>query len=111
VQELHEPDDESVDGILRRLAALTEVTQAILDSARAAGNLALALKAIERQEKQLTIRARLTGELKTTHAHLHYSPQLDELRVAILTALQPFPDARIAAATALARLPAGSDEA
>ena len=101
-----------IDAILIRLDELTLVTSEILREAREAENPLLALKAVDRLERQLELLARLKGELRSTHAHVHLTPQLDALREVLLRSLTPFPDARIAAASALQEIvPVGTEEA
>jgi hypothetical protein len=90
--------------LLERLKAINRETAAVLREARATDTKdnELALKAIARVEKQIELEGRLLGELNEgAVVHVVVSPEWQRLRVAILTALEPFPAARLAVAGAV----------
>jgi hypothetical protein len=90
------------DDLVDRLIALARETQAILDRAKAAEDDELALKAIARAEKQLELQAKLLGELKEgTTVNITLSVEWLSIRTMIVSALEPFPAARLALAHAL----------
>lgn len=98
------------DSLLDRLLDLSKETAAILKEARQGDEKdnELALKAIARAEKQIELQARLLGELKdTTTVNVLVLPEWQAMRTAIISALIPFPEARIAVAEALQRISNG----
>jgi hypothetical protein len=102
--------------LVAELRVLRETTLGVLEEARADGNGALALRAIERLEKQAELVGRLAGELVDRQVveerHVLVDRQWLELRRVILSALKPFPDAVAVLRKALAgvdRVPADSD--
>ena len=93
------------DSLLDRLLALNRETAAILREARAAKDNELALKAIARAEKQIELEGRLIGELSEGQTiNILVAPEWLNLRVVILRALEPYPEARIALAAAIAEV-------
>ena len=92
------------DNLFERLKQLNRETASILEEARTAGSKDnnLALKAIGRAERQLELERRMLGEFKASvRVNLAESPEWQELRSAILLALKPFPEARLAVAEAV----------
>jgi hypothetical protein len=92
------------DNLMDRLRQLSRETTSILAEARTAGSKDnnLALKAIGRAERQLELMRRLLGEYQAGGSvNLEESPEWQELRTAILLALEPFPEARLAVAKAV----------
>jgi len=95
------------DSLLDRLLDLSKETAAILKDARKGDEKdnELALKAIARAEKQIELQARLLGELKdTTTVNVLVLPEWQTMRTVIISALLPFPEARVAVAEALRRI-------
>jgi transposase-like protein len=95
------------DSLLDRLLDLSKETAAILKEVRTGEepDNELALKAIARAEKQIELQARLLGELKeTATVNVLVLPEWQTLRTAIISALAPFPQARVAVAEALQRI-------
>ena len=85
-----------------QLKAINSATLGILRDARQVGDHDLALRAIDRVQKQIELQAKLIGELDDRpQVNLLVAPQWLELRVQILAALQPYPEARLAVAEAL----------
>lgn len=69
----------------------------ILTKAEEAGDLRAATGAIREARSTIELLAKLTGELdERTEVNIVLSPQWLTIRVAILDALEPFPDARVA---------------
>lgn len=64
-----------------------------------------AVRALKELREIIALYARLTGELNTQqqviHQHLHVTPEWISLRQRILTALEPYPEARWAVVRAL----------
>jgi hypothetical protein len=92
------------DNLLDRLKALNSATAAILKDARAGGakNNDLALKAIAHVEKQIEMeRGWLAAAAEKSAVNLSSAPEWQQLRAVILTALEPFPEARLALAQAV----------
>jgi hypothetical protein len=90
--------------LLDRLKELNRETAAILKEARAAGTKDndLALKAIARAEKQMELEGRSLRELKEgTTVNIVVIPERQGIRGAILSALEPYPAARVAVVDAL----------
>jgi hypothetical protein len=92
-----------------QLRAVNAATLAILKEAREARDHDVALKAIARVEKQIELQARLLGELDDRpQVNLLVAPEWLSVRAALLAALMPYPEARLAVAGSLARLEGGS---
>ena len=90
--------------LLQRLTELNGETTLILREARTASTKdnQLALKAIARVERQLLLEGQLLAEMKEDPAvDLTLAPEWQNLRAAILLALQPHPAARAAVLKAL----------
>lgn len=94
------------DDLLGRLMNLNQTTMAILSEARQSNDNELALKAIQRAERQLELQARLLGELNDTPTVnvLVANPEWIHLRTTILRALKPYPEAQDAVALALRKV-------
>ncbi len=85
--------------LLERLTALYLETASILREARTAGTKdnQLALKAIARAEKQLSLYGQLLAELNAgPTVDITLAPEWQRLRMAIVLALEPYPEARAA---------------
>jgi hypothetical protein len=90
--------------LLDRLAALNQETAAILREARtgATKDNNIALKAIARAERQLLLEGQLIAELKEDDAvDMAQAPEWQNLRTAILLALDSHPAARAAVLKAI----------
>jgi hypothetical protein len=95
-------------GLLARLRTLNAETAAVLAQAKRAADHELALKAIARAERQIELEGRLLGELQDgATVNIIVSPEWLAVRSVLLTALAPFPAARVAVAERLAALEAG----
>lgn len=94
------------NNLLERLKELHRETSLILREARTAGKKdnSLALKAIARFERQLLIEGQLIAEMKEDPAvDLTLAPEWQNLRAAILLALEQHPAARAAVLQAIER--------
>jgi hypothetical protein len=98
-------DVADADDLVSRLQALSQETLAIFREARQAKEHDLALRAIARAEKQIELLAKLLGELdERPTINLVLSAEWVAVRTVIMTALQPYADARISVADALMAL-------
>lgn len=97
-----EADVRTAIDVRGQLKAINGVALSILKEARASGDGALALQAIDRIQKQIELQARLIDLLKDgATVNVTVSPQWIELRTLIITSLQAHPEARQAVAAAL----------
>jgi hypothetical protein len=95
--------------VVAQLRAINDATLQILSQARAVGDGPLALKAIDRLQRQLELQARLLGDLDDRpQINVLITPEWAGVRAALLGALGPFPEARLAVAGALAQLEVGA---
>lgn len=90
--------------VVKQLVSINTSSLAILREAQESGDAHLALKAIDRIAKQIEIQAKLLGEIDTTRVNVQVSAEWKMIRQALIDALAPYADARIAAASALMRL-------
>jgi len=101
------------DDLLAEVQALRARAYSILLQAEAAGDLRTALQGIHTALECLTLLAKLLGELderQRIQVNILTSPEWRRTRTAIVRALEPYPEARLAVAGALAGLEAGGDE-
>ena len=85
-----------------QLKVINAATVAILKDARQSGDHDLALRAIDRVQKQIELQAKLIGELDDRpQVNVLVLPEWLAIRSALLAALAPYPEARAAAAKAL----------
>jgi hypothetical protein len=89
------------DSLLDQVKALHSKALSILAKAEEGGDLRTALAAIRETRGNLELLARLLGELQEKPVALIVLPEWITMRTALLSALDPFPDARAAAARAL----------
>jgi DNA invertase Pin-like site-specific DNA recombinase len=88
--------------VVKQLKAINGATLAILKEARAEGNGELALKAVDRIQRQLELQAKLLGELQQEGTiNVTVSPEWLTLRAVVIAALHPYPDAAQAVSRAL----------
>ena len=89
--------------VVRQLKAINGATLAILKEARADKDGELALKAVDRIQRQLELQAKLLGELQQEGTiNVTVSPEWVSLRAVILSAVTPYPEAARAVVMALA---------
>ena len=88
--------------VVKQLRDINAATLAILEDARDTHQSALALKAVDRVQKQIELQAKLLGELQDGQTvNVLVAPEWVSLRATILVALVPFPDASQAVVKAL----------
>lgn len=106
----HAADAEAdADDLLARLRSLNRETADVLREAKGAKDHELRLKAIARAEKQIELEGRLLGELRDgATVNVLVAPEWVAARAALLDALRPYPEARVAVAEALAALGGGA---
>ena len=91
------------DDLLAQVVSLKDKALKILGQAETEGDLRTALAAIRETRSTLELLARLLGELREqTTVNVLVSPEWVQLRTTILTALEPFPEARLHVAGVLA---------
>jgi len=88
--------------VVKQLKAINEVTTQILHEARQQKNPDVALKAIDRIERQITLQARLLGDLDDRPViNLLISPEWARVRAVVVDALAGYPEARQAVTSGL----------
>jgi hypothetical protein len=93
--------------VVAQLKAINSASLQVLADARRAGDGELALKAVDRVFRQIELQAKLLGELDDRPVvNVLLAPEWLQLRGALLSALTPYADARMAVAGALASLEA-----
>jgi hypothetical protein len=91
--------------VVAQLKAINGASVQILAAARRAGDGELALKAVDRIQKQIELQARLLGELdERAQVNVLVAPEWLLVRSALLEALRPYPEARGAVAARLVAL-------
>jgi hypothetical protein len=90
------------DNLLDQLKDLQRRTLAILQAAEQDNDHGMALKAIKEARGNLELLAKLLGELQERQViNILVAPEWVSLRAVILTALEPYPEAKHALAEAL----------
>lgn len=100
--------------VVRQLKAINAACLEILQKSRAAGKDSISLGAVDRIHRQIELQARLLGELQDGQTvNVLVAPEWHQVRLVVVEALRPYPEARGAVAQALAALPAaaGGDRA
>jgi hypothetical protein len=91
--------------VVKQLREVNAVTLAIMKEARADKKNGMALFAIDRVQKQLELQAKLLGDINDRpQINIWLTPEWRSIRSAIIQSLLPYPDAKIAVASALATL-------
>ncbi len=94
--------------VVAQLRVINGSSLAVLREARESRNGDLALKAVDRIQKQIELQAKLLGDLDDRPAiNILIAPEWLAARSAMLEALRPYPEARVAVAERLAALGAG----
>ena len=92
----------SADTLLANVCKLQRRAERILRKAERAGDHRTALAAIREVRSTIELLARLLGELREgTNVNILISPEYQRLRGNVIDALAPYPDARLAVASAL----------
>jgi len=88
--------------IVAQLKTINDATLTVLGEARRSGNGELALKAIDRIQRQIELQAKLLGELdERPQINLVVSPEWLQVRLVIVQALADHPEAQRAVVAAL----------
>ena len=91
--------------VVGQLRAINAATLAVLAVARARGDGELALKAVDRVQRQIELQAKLLGELdERSQVNVLVAPEWLLVRSELLSALGPYPEARTAVAARLVAL-------
>jgi hypothetical protein len=99
------------DDLLEQVRKLQNVTMSILAKAYNANDLRIALQAIAQARGNLELLGRLLGELQAEGTvNVLISPEWVQVRTVILSALSPYPAARVAVAGELGRLDHGQHD-
>jgi hypothetical protein len=94
--------------VVQQLKAINAASLEVLHQAREQGRGGLVLFAVDRIQKQIELQAKLLGELDDRPTiNLTVAPEWLLVRAALLEALSPYPEARVAVATRLRALEAG----
>lgn len=93
------------DDLLGRLTEINRETMEVLKSAKGIKNYGMVLQAIARVEKQIELQAKLLGQLQEgATVNILVSPEWMQVQSVILRVLAPYPEVRVAVATALAEV-------
>ncbi len=91
--------------VLAQLRAINAASLQILHQARQAQDPQTALKAIDRIQRQIELQAKLLGDLdERPLVNLVVSPEWVQVRATLISALTPYPEARLAVAGRLVSL-------
>lgn len=91
--------------VVKQLKAINAASLAVLSDARKAGDGELALKAVDRVQRQIELQAKLLGDLDDRpQITLVTAPQWLVVRSTLLQVLQAYPEARVAVAASLVAL-------
>ncbi len=103
-------DEAKTLDVLAQLREINATTLEILQESRAEKRNGMALFAIDRVIKQLELQAKLIGDLdERPQVNITVTQEWQGIRNTIVQALLPFPDARIAVASALVGLEVNRD--
>lgn len=81
--------------VVKQLRAVNAACLEVLKKARASGDDATLLRAVDRLHRQIELQARLLGELQEApQVNLVVLPEWQRIRVLVVEALQPYPEAR-----------------
>jgi hypothetical protein len=107
VQAAEAEDVANAIDVVKQLKAINAASLSVLGDARKAGNGDLALKAIDRVQRQIELQAKLLGDLdERPVVTLVTAPEWLIVRAALLDVLQGYPEARTAVAARLVALEA-----
>ncbi len=98
-----ERDRYAID-VTQQLKAINAACLEVLRQARADGKHSILLRAVDRIVRQIELQARLLGQIQEAQTiNVAILPEWHGIRQAVLEALRPFPEARLAVAEALRR--------
>jgi hypothetical protein len=107
VRESMKPEPITVEGlnVVNALTTSHEKTLEILADSLNEGDRRIALLAIQTENKQLELMAKLTGQLnEAPQLNILMNPEFMRLKSVILTTLAPYPDARLKLSERLAEI-------
>jgi transposase-like protein len=113
-RELEARSERQAIDVMQQLRAINVACLEVLSKARAAEKHSTLLGAVDRIHRQIELQARLLGELQEgSTVNVLVAPEWHQVRLVVVQALHPYPEARAAVAQALAALPAaaGGDHA
>ena len=90
--------------VVQQLRAINTATLQVLQQARESEKHSLSLQAVDRVHKQIELQAKLLGELQDgggPQVNVLIAPEWHQVRVNVLQALTPYPEARSAVAKVL----------
>jgi hypothetical protein len=89
--------------VVRQLKAINSACLEVLQKSRADGKHSISLRAVDRIHRQIELQAELLGELQESGPTVNVliAPEWQEVRVNVLQALTPYPEARSAVAQVL----------
>jgi hypothetical protein len=90
--------------VVRQLKAINSACLEVLQKSRADGKHSISLRAVDRIHRQIELQAKLLGELQDgggPQVNVLIAPEWQEVRVVVLQALAPYPEARAAVAEVL----------
>ena len=91
--------------VVKQLKEINRVTLEIMKESRSDKKNGMALFAIDRLQKQLELQAKLLGDIDDSpKVTIWMAPEWQNIRALIVQALIPYPDAKLAVATALAQM-------
>ena len=101
-QELEENNGRHVIDVIHQLKAINAACLEVLSQARNDRQPTILLRAVDRIYRQIELQTRLLGEIQDQHnVNVAILPQWSRIRERLITALEPFPEARVAVAEAL----------
>lgn len=102
-------DEAQALDVVKQLRTINYHALAILSDARAGNKPDLALKAMDRVQRQIELQAKLLGDLdERPQINILVSSEWLTLRAAVLRALLPYAEARLAVAAALTTVEGGT---
>jgi hypothetical protein len=98
--------------VVAQLKAINQASLAVLKQARETGDGELALKAVDRVQRQIELQAKLLGELdERPQVNVLVAPEWLAVRGVIFAALAPYPEVRAVVAGQLLALERGASDA
>jgi hypothetical protein len=112
VERREEADIRTAIDVVGQLKAINGAALTVLKDARDAHDGDLALKAIDRIQRQIELQAKLIGELQQEGTtNIIINPEWVQIRSALIVALKPYPEAAQAVAGTLVSLEGGKSHA
>jgi hypothetical protein len=90
--------------VVKQLKEINDDARDILKKAKDEDSLELALKAIDRIQRQLELQAKLLGDIDSPQINIIVTPEWIDIRSQIMRTLKAYPDASVATAKVLADL-------